>query len=79
MLLRADLFAPLQFGRIARRPGELRDAGQQPIVDRPHAPGHGRHHGVIIVPSVSDNDAKTMFPNGWKTVRSYLRVVPQPK
>jgi thioredoxin-dependent peroxiredoxin len=34
---------------------------------------------VIIVPSVSDNDAKAMFPNGWKTVRPYLRVVPQPK
>ena len=34
---------------------------------------------VIIVPSVSDNDAKAMFPNGWKTLRPYLRVVPQPK
>ena len=34
---------------------------------------------VIIVPSVSDSDAKTMFPSGWKTVRPYLRVVPQPK
>ncbi|HEU4729303.1 MAG TPA: peroxiredoxin [Kofleriaceae bacterium] len=34
---------------------------------------------VIIVPSVSDNDAKTMFPSGWKTLKPYLRVVPQPK
>ena len=34
---------------------------------------------VIIVPSVNDNDAKALFPNGWKTVRPYLRVVPQPK
>ena len=34
---------------------------------------------VIIVPSVSDNDAKAMFPGGWKTLRSYLRLVPQPK
>src|SRR5512143_544278 len=34
---------------------------------------------VIIVPSVSDNDAKAMFPNGWKTLRPYLRVTPQPK
>lgn len=33
---------------------------------------------VIIVPSVSDADAKTMFPNGWRTVRPYLRVIPQP-
>jgi hypothetical protein len=34
---------------------------------------------VIIVPSVSDADAKNLFPNGWKTVKPYLRVVPQPK
>ncbi|HEY4242879.1 MAG TPA: peroxiredoxin [Kofleriaceae bacterium] len=34
---------------------------------------------VIIVPSVSDADAKTQFPDGWKTVKPYLRLVPQPK
>ena len=38
-------------------------------------------HGddVIIVPSVSDEDAKKQYPNGWKTLKPYLRVVPQPK
>ena len=34
---------------------------------------------VIIVPSVSDADAKAQFPGGWKTLKPYLRVVPQPK
>jgi hypothetical protein len=34
---------------------------------------------VIIVPSVSDEEAKQKFPGGWKAVKSYLRVVPQPK
>ncbi len=34
---------------------------------------------VIIVPSVSDEDAKKQFPNGWKTLKPYLRVVSQPK
>jgi alkyl hydroperoxide reductase subunit AhpC len=34
---------------------------------------------VIIVPSVNDSDAKSLFPNGWKTLKPYLRVVPQPK
>src|SRR6516162_3251692 len=34
---------------------------------------------VIIVPSVSDADAKAAFPGGWKTLKPYLRVVPQPK
>ena len=34
---------------------------------------------VIIVPAVSDEAAKEAFPDGWKTVKPYLRVVPQPK
>lgn len=34
---------------------------------------------VIIVPAVSDDDAKTMFPEGWTTVKPYLRVVKQPR
>lgn len=33
---------------------------------------------VIIVTSVSDDEAKKMFPAGWKTIKSYLRVVKQP-
>ena len=33
---------------------------------------------VIIVPSVPDDEAKEMFPGGWKTVKPYLRVVKQP-
>ena len=32
----------------------------------------------IIVPAVSDEQAKEKFPGGWKTVKPYLRVVPQP-
>ncbi len=38
-------------------------------------------HGedVIIVPAVSDEDAKKAYPGGWKTLKPYLRVVPQPK
>lgn len=34
---------------------------------------------VIIVPAVSDDDAKKLFPQGWKELKPYLRVVPQPK
>lgn len=34
---------------------------------------------VIIVPSLSDDDAKKQFPSGWQTVKPYLRVVPQPR
>ena len=34
---------------------------------------------VIIVPSLSDADAKARFPNGWTTLKPYLRMVDQPK
>ena len=34
---------------------------------------------VIIVPSVKDEEAKQLFPNGFKTIKPYLRTVPQPK
>ena len=33
---------------------------------------------VIIAGSVSDEDAKKMYPEGWKSPRPYIRVVPQP-
>ncbi len=38
-------------------------------------------HGedVIIVPALKNEDAAKLFPDGWKTVKPYLRVVPQPK
>lgn len=33
---------------------------------------------VIIVTSVSDEEAKQKFPDGWKAPKPYLRIVPQP-
>ncbi len=37
-------------------------------------------HGedVIIVPAVSDEEAKDMFPDGWNTIKPYLRTTKQP-
>ncbi len=34
---------------------------------------------VIIVPAVSDEQAKEKFPDGWKAPKPYLRIVPQPE
>jgi alkyl hydroperoxide reductase subunit AhpC len=34
---------------------------------------------VIIAGSVSDEDAKKTYPQGWKAPKPYLRIVPQPK
>ena len=33
---------------------------------------------VIIIPSVKDEEAKQLFPEGWKAVKPYLRKVPDP-
>ena len=34
---------------------------------------------VIIAGSVTDDEAKKIYPNGWKAPRPYLRIVPQPR
>ena len=34
---------------------------------------------VIIVPAVSNEQAKEKFPDGWEAPKPYLRIVPQPK
>ena len=34
---------------------------------------------VIIAGSVSDDEAKKIYPQGWKAPKPYLRIVPQPK
>tara|TARA_Y100001949_G_scaffold1478_1_gene1260 strand:- start:254 stop:916 length:663 start_codon:yes stop_codon:yes gene_type:complete len=33
---------------------------------------------VIIVPAVKDDEAKKLYPNGWKAIKPYLRKVPDP-
>ena len=34
---------------------------------------------LIIAGSVSNDDAKLKYPDGWKSPKPYLRIVPQPK
>lgn len=34
---------------------------------------------VIIPPAVSNEEAEKKYPGGWKTLKPYLRIVPQPK
>jgi thioredoxin-dependent peroxiredoxin len=38
-------------------------------------------HGddVIILPAVTEEEAKQKYPGGWKSPKPYLRIVPQPK
>jgi thioredoxin-dependent peroxiredoxin len=34
---------------------------------------------IIIAPAVSDEEAKQLYPSGFKTLRPYLRYAPPPK
>ena len=38
-----------------------------------------RGEDVIILASVSDDEARAQFPAGWKAPKPYLRIVPQPR
>ena len=38
-----------------------------------------RGEDVIIVPAVSDDEARQKYPEGWKAPKPYLRIVPQPE
>jgi alkyl hydroperoxide reductase subunit AhpC len=38
-----------------------------------------RGEDVIIAGSVSDEEAKEIYPHGWKAPRPYIRIVPQPQ
>ena len=43
-------------------------------------PANWKHgEDVIIAGSVTDDDAKKLFPQGWKSPKPYIRIVPQPK
>jgi len=43
-------------------------------------PANWKHgQDVIIAGSVSDDDAKKVYPGGWKAPKPYLRIVPQPR
>jgi thioredoxin-dependent peroxiredoxin len=55
------------------------DSMQMTAKHRVATPVNWKHgEDVIIVPAVSNDDAATMFPGGWKTVKPYLRLVAQP-
>jgi alkyl hydroperoxide reductase subunit AhpC len=38
-----------------------------------------RGEDVVIIPSVSDEEARKRWPGGWKAPKPYLRIVPQPE
>ncbi len=56
------------------------DSLQLTAYNKVATPANWKHgEDVVISPSVSNEDAKTMFPKGFKEVKSYLRLTPQPE
>ena len=52
----------------------LRDYFAGILAQRREQPGND----VIILPTVSDEEAKKRYPGGWKAPRPYIRIVAQP-
>jgi len=78
-LIKAILVYPMTSGRNFDEVLRLLDSIQLTATYKVATPVNWKHgEDVIIVTSVTDAEAKEKYPEGWKTVKPYLRVVPQP-
>jgi alkyl hydroperoxide reductase subunit AhpC len=79
-VVKAMLSYPMSTGRNFDEILRLVDSVQLTAKHKVATPVNWRQgDDVIIVPSVSDEDARQKFPNGWKAPKPYMRIVPQPK
>jgi thioredoxin-dependent peroxiredoxin len=78
-LIKAMLLYPMSSGRNFDEVLRLLDSCQLTAKHKVATPVNWKNgEDVIIVPAVSDAEAKERFPDGWTSVTPYLRVVPQP-
>src|SRR6202011_3575550 len=74
------LVYPMTTGRNFQEILRVIDSLQMTAKHRVATPADGKQgEDVIIAGSVSDDEAKTIYPAGWKSPKPYLRIVPQPK
>ncbi|MEO4040122.1 peroxiredoxin [Hoeflea sp. CAU 1731] len=74
------LIYPMTTGRNFNEILRVIDSMQLTAAHKVATPANWEHgEDVIIVPAVSDEEAKAKYPDGWKTLKPYLRVVAQPK
>ncbi len=79
-LIKAMLIYPMSSGRNFEEVLRLLDSIQLTAKHSVATPVNWKHgEDCIIVPSLSDEQAREKFPGGWKTVKPYLRTVPHPK
>jgi alkyl hydroperoxide reductase subunit AhpC len=78
--IKAQLTYPMSTGRNFVEILRLLDSCQLTAAKKVATPANWKQgEDVIILPSVSDADAKAAYPDGWQTPLPYMRVVPQPK
>jgi thioredoxin-dependent peroxiredoxin len=78
--IKAMLTYPMSTGRNFDEVLRLLDSCQLTAKHKVATPVNWKHgDDVIIVPAVSDDDAKKKFPGGWKSPKPYIRIVPQPE
>ena len=78
--IKATLTYPMSTGRNFAEILRLLDSCQLTAKQQVATPANWQQGGeVIILPTVSDEDAKAKYPDGWKQPLPYIRIVPQPK
>ncbi len=79
-VIKASLSYPMTSGRNFDEVLRLLDSCQLTARHKVATPANWTHgQDVIIAGSVSDEDAKKTYPEGWTSPKPYLRVVPQPR
>jgi thioredoxin-dependent peroxiredoxin len=78
--IKLTLSYPMSTGRNFDEVLRVLDSMQLTAKHKVATPVNWKHgEDVIILASVSDEDAKQKFPAGWRAPKPYLRIVPQPK
>jgi alkyl hydroperoxide reductase subunit AhpC len=78
--VKAMITYPMSTGRNFDEVLRLLDSCQLTATHKVATPVNWKHgEDVIIVPAVSDEEARERFPQGWKSPKPYIRVVPQPQ
>ncbi len=78
--IKATLTYPMSTGRNFAEILRLLDSCQLTAKEKVATPANWKQgEDVIILPAVSNEDAKAKYPDGWKQPLPYIRIVPQPK
>ncbi len=78
--IKATLTYPMSTGRNFAEILRLLDSCQLTSAEQVATPSNWQQgDDVIILPAVSNEDAKAKYPEGWKEPLPYIRIVPQPK